>query len=193
MVSSAPVVSPTLIIWHTMGGKTLLSMSGSAIVCPFEMLWRAFMIAYSTTLLPAVRAVMVSASRMGTPEERHAQQEAVDRHVALLGLVGVADGEPGDDRDRRQVPDVIDGEVREVDDELGGRGQRVPEALEHLGEDRDHPDEEHRGHGEGRGHDARRVDHRALDLALQLDGLLEVVGETDEDRVEDAADLAGLH
>src|SRR2546425_7730929 len=49
------------------------------------------------------------------------------------------------------------------------------------------------GHGEGRGHDARRVDHRALDLALQLDGLLEVVGETDEDRVEDAADLAGLH
>src|SRR5437773_12287149 len=33
MLSSAPVVSPTLIIWHTMGGKTLLSMSGSAIVC----------------------------------------------------------------------------------------------------------------------------------------------------------------
>src|SRR5438046_5457062 len=56
MVSSAPVVSPTLIIWHTMGGKTLLSMRGSAIVCPLAMLWRAFMMAYSTTLLPAVRA-----------------------------------------------------------------------------------------------------------------------------------------
>ena len=40
--------------------------------------------------------------------------------------------------------------------------------------------------------DRGRVDHRALDLALQLLGLLEVDREAVQDRVEDAADLAGL-
>jgi hypothetical protein len=39
--------------------------------------------------------------------------------------------------------------------------------------------------------DDDRVGHRALDLALQLLGLLHVLGEPVEDRVENAADLAG--
>src|SRR6266571_4244254 len=116
MVSRAPVVSPTLIIWQTMGGKTLLSMRGSAIVRPLEMLVRAVMIARSTTLLPAVRAVMTRASRIGTPEEAaedgHAQQEAVDPEMTFLGPVGVTDGHRGDHWHRHQVPDVPDREVR---------------------------------------------------------------------------------
>src|SRR5438874_2380848 len=87
-VLGAPVVSPTLIIWHTMGGKTLLSMSGSAIVCPLEMLCRAFMMACSTTLLPAVRAVMVSASRMGTPEETSVPRVRVKRATADFRMRG---------------------------------------------------------------------------------------------------------
>src|SRR6266403_1977473 len=142
MVSRAPVVSPTAIIWHTMGGNTLLSASGSAMVRPLEMLVRAVKIARSTTLLPAVRAVMLSASSIGTPDETSVQ--------------------------------------------------RVPKALEDVGEDGDHPDQQDRRDDDRRRHDARRVDHRAFDLALQLGGLLEVVGEAHEDRVEDAADLACL-
>ena len=47
-----------------------------------EMLWRAFMIAYSTTLLPAVRAVMSSASRIGTPEETSVPSVRVKRATA---------------------------------------------------------------------------------------------------------------
>ena len=47
MASRAPVVSPTEIIWQTMGGKTLLSVSGSAIVWPPAMLARAFAMARS--------------------------------------------------------------------------------------------------------------------------------------------------
>ena len=39
--------------------------------------------------------------------------------------------------------------------------------------------------------DRDRVDHRALDLALQLHRLLDVEREPVKDRVEDAADLAG--
>ena len=38
--------------------------------------------------------------------------------------------------------------------------------------------------------DRHRVDHRALDLGLELDGLLDVGGQALEDRVEDAARLA---
>src|SRR2546427_2435840 len=68
----------------------------------------------------------------------------------------------------------------------------MAEALEDVGEDGDHPDQQDRRDEDRRRHDARRVDHRAFDLALQLGGLLEVVGEAHEDRVEDAADLSRL-
>src|SRR5207245_11319907 len=65
-----PVVSPTATIWHTIGGKILLSASGSATVFPWLMLTRLSIIAFSTTLLPAVLAVIASPSKIGTPELR---------------------------------------------------------------------------------------------------------------------------
>ena len=40
--------------------------------------------------------------------------------------------------------------------------------------------------------DGARIDHRALDLAAELDGLLVVDREAVEDRVEDTADLTCL-
>src|SRR5205823_4942836 len=73
---------PTAIIWQTMGGNTLLSVSGSAIVRPLEMLVRAVKIAFSTTLLPAVRAVMLRASRIGTPDEMSVPSVRVKRATA---------------------------------------------------------------------------------------------------------------
>ena len=112
--------------------------------------------------------------------------------MTFLGPVGVADGHRGDHRHGHQVPDVPDREVREVDDELRGRRQPMPEAREDVREDGDHPDEEDGGHEDGGRHDARGVDHRPLDLALQLAGLLQVGGEPHEDGVEDTADLTRL-
>ncbi len=59
--------SPTAIIWVTMGGKTSPLASGSAIVSPSLILVRAFMIAYSIGLFPAVFEVIVKPSKIGTP------------------------------------------------------------------------------------------------------------------------------
>src|SRR5262245_3634878 len=69
-----------------MGGKTLLSVSGSAIVWPPAMLARAFAIARSTTLLPAVREVIVSASRIGTPDEISVDSVRVTRAIAAFRM-----------------------------------------------------------------------------------------------------------
>src|SRR5262249_39852379 len=65
-----------------MGGKTLLSVRGSAIVRPLAMLARDDMIARSTTLLPAVRAVMTRASRIGTPEDTRVPRVRLKRATA---------------------------------------------------------------------------------------------------------------
>src|SRR5688572_21636470 len=51
-----------------MGGKTLLSFSGSAIFRPWLILTRLSIMAFSMTLLPAVLAVIARPSRIGTPE-----------------------------------------------------------------------------------------------------------------------------
>ena len=50
-----------------MPGKTFESWSGSAIVLPSEIEARVRWTSSSTTMLPAVRATMSSASRIGTP------------------------------------------------------------------------------------------------------------------------------
>ena len=73
-----------------------------------------------------------------------------------------------------------------------GAGQlRVAHVLVHLLERRDDLDQHHADHADRDDEDADRVVHRALELALQLDGLLDVDRESVQDRVEDAADLAG--
>ena len=83
-------------------------------------------------------------------------------------------------------------EVAHGDHHLGGRRELAAEVLEHLGEGRDHLDQ-HQDHDADRDHEHRgRVDHRALDLAGQRVGLLEVDRQAVQDGVEDAADLAGL-
>src|SRR3989441_5302873 len=64
------------------------------------------------------------------------------------------------------------------------------EALEHLGEGRDDEDHHEDDHEGGDADDRHRVDHRALDLALQLGGLLDVAGQPLQDDVEDTAGLA---
>jgi hypothetical protein len=137
-------------------------MSGSEIVRPLEMLARATMIACSITLLPAVRAVMRSASRIGTPEETsvpsvrvkrataafrmsgpktgNAEEEPVDDDLSLLGLVGVAQGEERDHRARAaryQTWSIV--KCERLITNWVGRGQRLPEAREHVREDRGSP------------------------------------------------------
>src|SRR5258708_7935728 len=84
MVSSAPVASPTLIIWTTMGGNTLVSLSGAAIVSPRSMLLRVDMIASSTMMLPAVLAVISSPSRIGTPDEISVESVRQNRATAFF-------------------------------------------------------------------------------------------------------------
>ena len=51
---------------------------------PSEILMRAYMIASSTITLPAVRATISSASRMGTPDESRVPRVRVKRATAIL-------------------------------------------------------------------------------------------------------------
>ena len=53
--AGAPVCSPTEIIWHTIGGKTLVSASGALIVLPSSTLRRVAMIASSTIAPSPIR------------------------------------------------------------------------------------------------------------------------------------------
>src|SRR5947209_12789120 len=82
MASSAPVCSPTEIIWITMGGNTPEALRGSASVLPAVTAARHWSTAFSTTLFPAVRAVMRRPSRMGTPEETRVPRVRVKRATA---------------------------------------------------------------------------------------------------------------
>ena len=84
MVSSAPVASPTPIICVTIGGKTAVSFSGTAIVSPRSMLFRVTMIASSTIALPAVFAVISRPSRIGTPELMSVDSVRQKRATAIL-------------------------------------------------------------------------------------------------------------
>ena len=82
--SSAPVFSPTLIMWTTIAGKTGVLRSGSASVRPVVTAVRAFMTAASTTRLPADRAVMSNPSRIGTPDARSVPMVRVKRATATF-------------------------------------------------------------------------------------------------------------
>ena len=82
--------------------------------------------------------------------------------------------------------------VRQVDDEPRRCWQHgVAHLLVHVLERRDDLDQHHRDDADRDHEDADRVVHRALDLTLELDVLLDVDREAVQDRVEDAADLAG--
>ncbi len=126
------------------------------------------------------------------PEERQLQEDRVGlvaeaRRAAPRLDVGDGDrhGRREDDEDPALQP------VAEVDHHLCRRGKLAAEVLEHLLEDRNHLDQQQRQHADRDHHHGARVDHRALDLALQAVGLLEIGRKAVEDRVEHAADLAG--
>ena len=84
-------------------------------------------------------------------------------------------------------------DVAGPDDDAGRQRQLGAEAGEQLGEGRDDLPQNDGDDQAGDGHDRDRVDHRGLDLALQLDVLLDVDREALENRVEDTARLAGRH
>ncbi len=88
MASSAPVCSPTEIIWVTMGGNTPEILSGSARVLPSVTAARHWSTAFSTTLLPAVAAVMRRPSRIGTPDCTSVPSVRVKRATATFRMSG---------------------------------------------------------------------------------------------------------
>src|SRR5262249_7722217 len=73
-------------------------------------------------------------------------------------------------------------------------GQRVlgAEVLEDVFEGGNNPAEQDTEDAGEDDEDGARIDHRTLELPAQLHRLFVVDGETREDGVEDAADLAGL-
>jgi hypothetical protein len=109
IVSSAPSLRRRRSSGTTIEGKTAVSFNGCAMVSPRSMLLRVVWIASSTIALPAVFAVMSSASRMETPdassvesvrqnlahrdfahqraENRQLQHDGVDRPAAIRGGV----------------------------------------------------------------------------------------------------------
>ncbi len=109
------------------------------------------------------------------------------------GPVAVRD--PRDQRDdgAEDDPDVGDEALAQADHELGQAGELIlpSELREHLAEGRDDPGEHDHDHRDGDEEDGHRIDHRSADLPLQLDVLLDVDREALEDRVQDAAHLAG--
>src|SRR5262249_49161413 len=84
---------------------------------------------------------------------------------------------------------------RHRDDDLREPRQRVirAEILEDVLERRNDPAEENAEDAAEDDQDGARIDHRAAELTTQLDRLFVVDGETRQNRVEDAADLARLN
>src|ERR1039457_4642921 len=124
-------------------------------------------------------------------EDRRLQDDSVDDAPAavrrVVALQEVAEREdPRDDEE-----DVARDEVRGLDDETRRERQLGAEGREQRGERRnDLPQDDEDDDGRDR-EDGDGVDESRLDLALQLDGLLDVGREAAQDRVEDTARLAG--
>src|SRR6185295_10515912 len=85
--------------------------------------------------------------------------------------------------------------VGKHDDPLGELRQLVlgAEIFEHVFERRNHEGEKDAHDDDGDDENGEWVDHRAADLAHELDVLLDVDGQTIENGIENAADLAGLN
>ena len=71
-----------------------------------------------------------------------------------------------------------------------GAGSSPPDAGEHAREDRDHPDQQDRGHDERGGDDAGRIGEGAQDGAPEPGGLLQMRGQAVQHRFEHAAQLS---
>ena len=148
------------------------------------------------TMLPAVRAVMSRPCRMGTPDEISTPSVRLKRAIAVfcitLPMTGARSSQRSTmvlpcsvlcQRRKRKMPTIISPrpgrKVRCTNSEsastnLVGRGQFGAEVGEHLGEDGDDLDQHEDRRAGGDAGDHNRIDHRALDLAVQGVGLFEV-------------------
>src|SRR5581483_9756861 len=123
------------------------------------------------------------------------QEQAVEEPPSVLAAI--------DRNDRDRAADHEDDDERQPADEaLGGGDDRLRDAREIVGraevledvlERRDDPAEQDEADADEDEENDGRIDHRAAKLALQLHRLFVVNGETIENRVEDAADLARLN
>jgi hypothetical protein len=89
-------------------------------------------------------------------------------------------------------PPPLDEELGHRDHEQRRRRQFAAEGREDLLEGRDHEDHDHRDHHEGHHQHRDRVHQRRLDLALDGQRLLLVDRQAVEQRLQDAAGLAGF-
>ena len=105
--------------------------------------------------------------------------------VALERVADQADRDDARSSRRPRAPSL------KADDDARRQRQLRAEAGEQLGERRDDLPQDRADDDRGDHDDGDRIDHRRLDLPLQLDGLLDVDRQPLEDRVEDAARLAG--
>ena len=109
----------------------------------------------------------------------------------VLCVVVALDQVPGDAERDDNHPPPRHHEIARRDDDAGRHRQLRAETREERGEGRDDLPQDGGDDEHGNDDDGDRVDHRRLHLALQLDVLLDVDGEALENRVEDAARLAG--
>ena len=111
--------------------------------------------------------------------------------TAAVGFVVLPESIPGQrdrgNHERRVLHEV----VAERDDDARRQRQLGAEALEHRRERRDDLPQDD-ADDDARNHDDRdRVNHRGLDLALQLDGFFDVDRKALQNRVENTARFAG--
>ena len=171
--------------------------------------------ASSTTQLPEVVPVISSALMMSTPAATSVESVRAKRAIVTLRttspiFIGTFSlmrshcflpPSLAFQRWNRKMVRAIAGkmmyqrvrmQVGRGDHELRQLREAAVELHVELLEDRDDEEEHRHQDEEGEGDDHRRVDHGALDPALEVRLLLDLGGEPVEDVVEDAGRLAGL-
>jgi hypothetical protein len=109
---------------------------------------------------------------------------------AAVGLVVLGEAVEGHPESRHAERAVLHEVVAERDDDPRRQRQLGVEAGEHRRKRRNDLPENHADHDAGNHDDGDRVDHRRLDLPLQLDVLLDVDRQPLQNRVENTARLA---
>src|ERR1700735_4871894 len=215
MASIAPVCSPTPIICVPIPGKTSVSFNGSTNERPASTAFRVWMMAFSTTALPEVRAVISNPSRIGTPLAINVPSVRVNRATAILRSNGptsgtlstsvssaiLPEGVPYQNLNRKAAADTehrdhqtvnAANKVAQHNHDASWKRQVHTQSIEQRGENRHDLPQEKNDHATGDAHDRSRIDCRRLDSAFQFDVLLDVGREPLQNGVENAARLAGL-
>src|SRR3954447_25243546 len=144
-----------------------------------------------------------SRERAREPRHRHLEDHGPDLHrdlqlelipllTAGVGLLVLA--QPEDQRTQDGEDDVVllAQQIGDVDDVLRQCRKLTSELAEDLHEDR-HEEHEQAGEHQGREDEHhRRIEHRSLDAAFDLCGLLDLVRDAIEDLVQDSRGLTRL-